>query len=94
MLLQMIHNYISFKPQNSLSQESALKAMEDCIDEIRNWLNVHRLLIQSSKTDCIIIGSRERLSKVLLDKLRVGEVKISPVSAVRHLGSWLDTHMP
>ena len=27
------------------------------------------------------------------DKLRVGEVLISPVGAVRDLGSWLDTHM-
>ena len=27
------------------------------------------------------------------DKLRVGEVLISPVGDVRDLGSWLDTHM-
>ena len=71
--------YLSFKPQNSLHQESAVKAMEDCIDELRNWMSAHRLFIQSSKTEFIIIGSRQQLSKVSIDKLRVGEVLISPV---------------
>ena len=72
--------YLSFKPQNSLHQESAVKAMEDCIDELRNWMTAHRLFIQSSKTEFIIIGSRQQLSKVSIDKLRVGEVLISPCS--------------
>ena len=64
--------------------------MEDCIDDLRNWMIVHRLFIQSSKTEFIIIGSPQQLSKVSINKLRVGEVTISPVSAVRDLGSWLD----
>ena len=85
--------FLSFKPHNLLHQESAVKAMEDCIDELRNWMTAHRLFIQSSKTEFIIIGSRQQLSKVSIDKLRVGEVLISPVGAVRDLGSWLDTHM-
>jgi hypothetical protein len=75
-----------------LHQESAVKAMEDCIDELRNWMTAHRLFIQCSKTEFIIIGSRQQLSKVSIDKLRVGEVLISPVGAVR-LWSWLDTNM-
>jgi hypothetical protein len=85
--------FLSFKPQNLLHKESAVKAMEDCIDELRNWMTAHRLFIQSRKTEFIIIGSRQQLSKVSIDKLRVGEVLISPVGAVRDLGSWLDTHM-
>ena len=67
--------------------------MEDCIDELRKWMTAHRLFIQSSKTEFIIIGSRQQLSKVSIDKLRVGEVLISPVGAVRDLGSWIDIHM-
>ena len=43
--------YLSFKPQNSLYQESAVKAMEDCIDDLRYWMIVHRLFIQSTKTE-------------------------------------------
>ena len=85
--------YLSFKPQNSSYQESAVKAMEDCIDDLRNWMIVHRLFIQSSKTEFIIIGSPQQLSKASINKLRVGEVTISPASAVQDLGSWLDIHM-
>ena len=67
--------------------------MEDCIDELRNWMTAHRLFIQSSKTEFIIIGSRQQLSKVSIDKLRVGEVSISPVGAVSYLGCCIDIHM-
>ncbi len=95
MLLQMTHNCIFLLNLRThcMHQESAVKAMEDCIDELRNWMTAHRLFIQSSKTEFIIIGSRQQLSKVSIDKLRVGEVLISPVSAVRDHGSWLDIHM-
>ena len=83
-----------YNPKLNISyQESAIKAMEDCIDDLRKWMIVHRLFIQSSKTEFIIIGSPQQLSKVSINKLRVGEVTISPVSAVRDLGSSLDIHM-
>ena len=31
-----IQLYLSFKPQNSSYQGSAVKAMEDCVDDLRN----------------------------------------------------------
>ena len=65
--------------------------MEDCVEEIRNWMTAHRLFIQTSKTEFRL--SSATISKVLVDKLRLGEVMISSVSAVCDLGSWLDTHM-
>ena len=40
--------------------------MEDCIDDLRNWMIVHRLFIQSTKAEFIIIGSPQQSSKVQL----------------------------
>ena len=54
--------------------------MEDCIDDIRTWMVHHRLFIQSSKTEVIIIGSRQQLINLSIDKLRVGDVNVSPVN--------------
>jgi hypothetical protein len=67
--------------------------MEDCVDDIHTWMVHHRLFIQSSKTEFIIIGSRQQLIKLSIDKLRVGDVKVSPVNTVNNLGSWFDMHM-
>jgi hypothetical protein len=67
--------------------------MEDCIDDIRTWMVQHRLFIQSSKTEVIIIGSRQQLINLSIDKLRVGDVNVSPVNTVKNLGSWFDMHM-
>jgi hypothetical protein len=67
--------------------------MEDCLDDIRTWMVHHRLFIQSSKTEFMIIGSRKQLIKLSIDKLRVGDVNVSPVNTVNNLGSWFDMHM-
>ena len=44
-------------------------------------------------TTIIIIGSRQQLIKLSIDKLRVGDVNVSPVNTINNLGSWFDMHM-
>ena len=73
--------YLSFKPQKSLYQESAVKAMEDCIDNLRNWMIVHRLFIQSAKTEFIIIGSILFKKFVEHHVIKLILLKISKLSA-------------
>jgi hypothetical protein len=86
--------YLSFTPNpDNYNQETAVRAMEDCIDDIRTWMVHHRLFIQSNKTEFIIIGSRQQLIKLSIDKLRVGDVNVSPVSTVDNLGSWFDMYV-
>jgi hypothetical protein len=86
--------YLSFTPNpDNYNQETAVRAMGDCIDDIRTWMVHHRLFIQSNKTEFMIIGSRKQLIKLSIDKLRVGDVNVSPVNTVDNLGSWFDMHM-
>jgi hypothetical protein len=61
--------------------------MEDCVNGIRTWTVHHRLFIQSNKTEFIIIGSRQQLIKLSVDKLRVGDVNVSWVM-VRCICRW------
>ena len=41
----------------------------------------------------LIIGTRQQLSKIQIDSVKVGGVDIKPVEKVRNLGSWFDNHM-
>lgn len=50
------------------------------------------MLIDDTKTEFLIIGSRKQLAKVTVNSMHVGESIITPV-AVRNLGAWFDDQM-
>ena len=60
---------------------------------MRSWLLTHKLMFKDSKTEFLIIGTRQQLSKIQIDSVKVGGVDIKPVEKVRNLGSWFDNHM-
>ena len=68
-------------------------ALEECITDMRSWLLTHKLMFKDSKTEFLIIGTRQQLSKIQIDSVKVGGVDIKPVEKVRNLGSWFDNHM-
>ena len=47
--------------------------------------------INGDKTDVIIIGTRQQLTKVQVDCLTVVDARVPYVSAVKNLGTWIDT---
>ena len=46
--------------------------IEECIAEVRIWMVSHRLLINDMKTEFLIIGSYQQLSKVSIESVAVG----------------------
>ena len=80
MRLQMTRNSTCPSSPTPLtsSQSDAIEAMELCIKAIRAW---------------IIIGTRQQLSKVDIEKLSVGDVSVAPVAVARNLGTWFDTNL-
>ena len=65
--------------------------MKQCIQAIRSWMIKDKLLlVNDSKMEFMIIGTRKQLAKVNIDGLSVGESSIAPVTSVRNLGSWFD----
>ena len=57
--------YLSFRPADGLlSQNDAIQAMERCIEDIRHWMVSDRPLLNNEKTEFLLIGTRQQLSKV------------------------------
>ena len=52
-----------------------------------------KLCLNDSKTEFMIVGTRQQLAKVNIDQLCVGESSIVPVTSVKNLGSWFDKNM-
>ena len=68
--------YVSFRP-DSFAQ--VIKAIENCIADDRAWLISHRLMFNDSKTEFLIIGSWQQLSKATIASIEVGDCDIQPL---------------
>jgi hypothetical protein len=64
----------------------ALNAMEQCIRVVRAWMVIDKMKMNDSKTEFMIIGTRQQLTKVTVDRLIVGNSSITAVSKARNLG--------
>ena len=72
------------------SQQDAITTMQNCIDDIRSWMEHDKLLLNDEKTEFLVIGNRQQLSKVTISSITVGNSAIMKSSVVRNLGSYID----
>ena len=79
--------YLLLKADSSTAQNDAMKAMENCITAIRAWMIEDKLCLNDSKTEFMIVGTRQQLAKVNIDQICVGESSIVRVTSVKNLGS-------
>ena len=58
--------YLSFKP------DSAMDAMERCVNDIRTWMIVDKRKINDGKTEFMVIGMKQQLRKINIEHLMIG----------------------
>ena len=81
--------YLAFRPGDRATQDSAVAAMEACIQDVREWVIKDKLKINDDKSEFILIGTQAQLKKVDIDNLTVGDSCISPsTDVIRNLGAW------
>jgi len=81
---------VSFKPDDANAQDEAIRAVENCIKDIRNWLIEGRLLLNDDKTEFLVIGTRHQLNKLNPSVLHVGDHTIDNSVNERNLGRIFD----
>ena len=85
--------YLSFRPLPTSNQLEAVQSMEACITDIRRWMIPNWLMVNDSKTEFLIIGSKQQLERVNIASIQVGDAKITPVKSVRNLGVIFDSNL-
>ena len=91
MLGEMFINKV--KPSDSSSEVEAVSALQKCICDVRAWMREDQLMLNDDKTEFLIIGTRQQLSKVSIQSIKIGQTEVSPVASARNLGTWFDTHL-
>ena len=56
--------YRSFSPNSPVVQDQAIQIISNCIDEFRTWLVSRKLMFNDTKTEFLIIGTRQQQVKV------------------------------
>ena len=64
---------MSFHQDSFAAQDKVIKAIEICIADVMAWLVSHRLMFNDSKTQFLIFGSWQQLSKVTIALIKVGD---------------------
>ena len=85
--------YLSFRPQLSNSQMDSVTAIENCVSDLRKWMISNMLMVNDSKTEFLLVGSKQQLERVSIPSIQVGEDKIAPVTSVRNLGVIFDSNL-
>ncbi|XP_066523483.1 uncharacterized protein [Hoplias malabaricus] len=78
--------YISAKPDD----KHRLKKIEDCVKDVKGWMLRNFLLLNSNKTEVLLLGpkvARNKLSDLILN---LADFPVKPGSAAKNLGVIID----
>ena len=73
--------------------ESKLQQFEECIEDIKKWMDLNKLKLNSEKTESMIVGSRRLMYKINQTGLEVDGTKINFVNNVKNLGVVLESDL-
>ena len=83
--------YVSFIPSQS---DGAITQMQDCLEEIREWMNSNYLKLNNSKTEYIVIGSHHLTKKLdNVSSIVIGEACVNSVVSARNIGVVIDDQL-
>ena len=84
--------FIFVKPVQALV-DGAMDRFRLCVQDIRAWMRINLLKMNDIKTEVLVIGSRQQVTKVKIPGVAVGDELIAPSVKVRDLGAVFDTEM-
>ncbi len=72
---------------------TSIKLISNCIADIGSWMQSNLLKLNESKTEVVLLGTKQQLSKLGNLEISVGNVNIKPCNKVRNLGVIFDSNM-
>ena len=57
------------------------------------WMLTDKLKPNDDKTEFMLIGTKQQLSKINIDSVTVGSIDVAPVTVARNLGTWFDSNL-
>ena len=85
--------YISFKPCDSISRQTAISQVEACIKDIKTWMTNNLLKLNYDNTELIIVTTSETTSRQEDIVINIGDSPNAPsMEPPRNLGVLFDSN--
>ena len=82
--------YISFASKDT---DIKLEALSSTLDIVHSWFTSNRLTLNPSKTEYLIIGTRQQRAKLASATLKFAGSDLDPVPSAQNLGVVFDSEM-
>jgi hypothetical protein len=83
--------FLIFPPSESAS---SITRMQDCIQDVRVWMEQNFLKLNDSKTEFLVISSHHNTSALKhVNSIRIGNECIASVPSARNIGAVIDSHL-
>ena len=79
--------YTSDTPENI---DSLFRIISDCFTDIQNWMTKNKLQLNGGKTEAMLVGTNNKLSKIESQSFQLGDNTIPLASSVKNLGVSID----
>ena len=74
-------------------ESERIAQLSQCTETIKVWMDENRLKMNSDKTEFIMVGSRQLLSKCETQNLLVNGTPVKCSNRIKYLGVWLDENL-
>ena len=82
--------YTSFSIKDS---NTSVMSVSECIADIKAWMKSNLLMLNDSKTEVVLLGTKQQLSKLSSLEISVGNANIKSCTKVKNLGVIFDNNM-
>ena len=82
-----------FRANDRNAELQTKEEIEECMVNIRLWMDQVRLKMNSAKTKFIYFGSKVQLSKCVVTHLNVNDEIVERDMIIKYLGAWLDAQL-
>uniref|UniRef100_A0AAR2M4G4 Reverse transcriptase domain-containing protein n=1 Tax=Pygocentrus nattereri TaxID=42514 RepID=A0AAR2M4G4_PYGNA len=81
--------YISSKPDDKIK----LAKIEDCVKDIKDWMSNNFLLLNSDKTEVLLLGPKLARHRLSNSTLKLNNLSVSSSLSVKNLGVMIDADL-
>ena len=85
--------YVNFELSDDDNKLSSLNKIENCVSEVRMWMNTNFLKLNEDKTVALVHASRNNQTKHNITAIKIGDCDITPSPSARNIGVLFDGEM-
>ena len=82
-----------FNPAIDNQEIDCITDLEHCMGEVQIWMDKNCLKLNNAKTELILFGSQQTLSKCITNNININGHEVNRSQTIKCLGAWLDQEL-